>query len=61
MIEPVICPHHLGLALRQHEQREDDLREAAEADGQQPADGGADVLGQLLRGPAHPIGQHRDA
>ena len=50
--------HDLRLAGRQDEQREDEFGEAAEADVEQAADGRADVFGDLLGGPAHPVRQH---
>ena len=51
----------LDLSLRQDEQREQQLRHAAEADRQQPADGRTGVLCKLFRRGADPVGHNAHA
>ena len=45
----------VGVAIEQHEERQDQLREAAEADVQQPADRGAEAVRELFGRPSHPV------
>ena len=52
--------HDLRLRMRQHEQRQHQFGSIAEADIQQAPNGAAGMLGHLLGGVPHPVGQHPD-
>ena len=52
--------YHRGLSAQEPEQRQDELGDAAEADGEQAADGRPDPVGELIGGASDPLRQDGD-